>query len=203
MRYEKFYIQKMPTTTAGGQSVEYDLKETVSAFRWWCMSLPFAAGGEVKKLPTNEWPGDDGVEEYCPSDGLPLSSYDIELQFGFRWRGSNGPYGINNRMGEAQAALDTFREYLTGRDGTGVWLMFYSEWNGIGRQKVRLVSISNEPEYIKTQQGEVLVCKVKLKVTDPRTRVFPDWVHNKLSAESRAPIQVAGESENGSEIEQQ
>lgn len=193
----------MPTTTSGGQSVEHELKETVSAFKWWCMSLPFAAGGEVKKLPTNDWPDEDGVEEYCPSDGLPLNAYEMELQFGFRWSGSNGPYGSNGRMGEAQAALDAFREYLTGRDGTGVWLMFYSEWNGIGRQKVRLVSISNEPEYIKTQQGEVLVCKVKLKVADPRTKVVPDWVNHKLVAQSRAEIQVEVESGNGSETEQQ
>ena len=185
MSYEKFYIQKMPTAGANNTTVEYPLKETASAFRWYCMSLPFAAGGEVKKLPSNDWPEFDGVEEYAPSEGLPLSAYEIELQFGFKWHGSNGPYGINNRSGEAQAALDTFREYLTGRDGTGVWMMFYSEWNGIGRQKVRLVNVSNEPEYVKTKQGEILVCKVKLKVTDPRTKVVIDHVHNKLVTVSR------------------
>lgn len=180
MRYDRLYFQKMAIVDGEGNAVTHEVKETISSFQMYPMTMPFAVGGEAKKLPSNDWPDEDGLEEYVPEDGIPLQAYEIELQFGFRFDGATGQYGLYGLFGRAQAAMDAFRKYLTGRDGSGVWLMFFSEHTGVGRQKVRFSSMDPEPEYIKTKQGERLFCKVKLKIDDPVTQIRYDRTNNRL-----------------------
>jgi hypothetical protein len=161
MAYEKIYIQKMGTSTT--------MKETSVDFGLYGMEIPFHLGGEAKELPSNDWPEYDGEEEYVPTGGLPLQAYEIKVRFGFKNDGNTSATGYKT----ARKAMRDFRDYLTGRDAAGgVWMYILDEHTGIGRQKVRFVSMDDEPTYYKGNKGERLFFEVTLKVCDPVTDVI-------------------------------
>lgn len=169
MNFEKVYLQKMDGTDSEGNAVSYPLKETIKDFRMYCYAIPFNIGVDAKDLPSYEWTDGDGTDEYVPAV-IPMKSYDMEMTFAFK----------TNSTGEAAVYAKLLRDYLTGRDGTGASLMIYSTYTGIGRRNVRYLKGDNAPKFYKTKQGERLLYKVTVKVSDPVTDVTYNTADGKL-----------------------
>lgn len=164
----KIYIQKM-SRTVNNVLVTYPLKETVANFSMYPMRISTGMGGEAKELPSNDWPEWDGIEEYVPEEGIPLRSYDMEINFGYRYDGTITTGGI----GHAKAAVRSFIDYLRGADGTGVWMRLYCEHTLTGMNKVRFLSVDmKDDDFYRLKRGERLFFTVKLRVTDPVTRII-------------------------------
>lgn len=133
------------------------VKDSLTDFDIVCTSVPFE-GTEVKELPSNNWLDEDGDDTYIP-DVLPISGYDMEI--GMCYKGA---------LSSCYTKMKAFRDYLTGKDGSGAAMKIYSQYTGIGRQNVYCTSIS-DPEFSKSNIDEVLEFSVTLHVTDPVTDV--------------------------------
>lgn len=159
--YKRILIQK--------QVPSAEVKDTAADFGWWVMDAPFHVGGEMKELPSNDWPDEDGLEVFVPPTGQYSKSYDIEMKFAFRYDAGSADWSSHGR---AKAALNAFRNYLSGRDGSGVMMKVYSEHGDSGRQGVYLLEISDNPTYYCKEQGrERAFIVVKMRVTDPLTDI--------------------------------
>lgn len=145
MAYERLFFQK---TKDGEDAVDTDA-------RWGlrCSSFPYAVGGDAKDLPQNDWGDEDGVEEYYPEEGLPLKSYDIDVELVGKGDGA-----------ELAERVDGFLAYLTGRDGTGCLMDVWSEHTGEVKRRVRFVKMDETPAYTTDSEGLVARIAVTLKV---------------------------------------
>lgn len=159
MSYAKLYIQKKNAATA---------YETVETFGVWAMEVPFRIAGEVKDLSVNDWKDESGDEEYLPAE-LPMKAYDMTIKFGYK-----------GAKGTGRQHLAAFFNYLRGKswilngvthNGDGTELMMYYELSGIGRQGMRLKSISDNAEYVVDDDMEAVMPEVTFKVNDPDTDV--------------------------------
>ena len=73
-------------------------------------------------------------------------------------------------MNSANTKIETFLNYLTGRDGGGASLKVYDSFTGIGRQNVRFKSLAREAELVRdASSGDIIIFQVTFKVNDPVT----------------------------------
>lgn len=167
-RWQNFYIQK------SGQSET--AKESVATWGIFCKSIPFVLFGEVKEPAKREYNDEHGDDEYIGSGGLYLKSYIIEVEFGCK-KMANSTFGT---VTDVQSKVATFLEYLR---SAGLFKL-YSSYTRIGRQNVRLDSISDNAKWVSNGEWktvnntrtfvvteEYLVFKVKFKVNDPKTNI--------------------------------
>lgn len=151
--YFKIYMQK--------ESEGSELKETIADFGLYCMEMPFTLFTSTRKLTEREWPDEDGKDVYIPKR-LDAEAYTIKIKFGYK--------------GEPESAnehIKAFWKYLTGNDGSGVYIKLYNDYNGVGRRHVRLSSFSDSPIYVRDEYGLFLAFDVELNVDDPITDVIP------------------------------
>ena len=133
--------------------------DTLDSWGIVCKDFPFKMYGEAKELPSNDWKDEDGEDEYVPSV-LPIASYEMEVEFAYKGDANS-----------ANVKIRSFLDYLTGRDGGGAEMMVYDTYTMIGRQHVRLVSVSDDVFYRQESDGDVVVFAVTFKVNDPMTDI--------------------------------
>lgn len=130
--------------------------DTVAAYGMYCMENPFIMCKDVKEPTKRTWYDEHGDDEYIPSAGLYMASYENDVKFGFH----GSAFGANEK-------LKLFLEYL--RKGM---LKMYCEFNRIGRQHVRFKSVKQE--LVRDASSEdILVVTVTFKFNDPVTDVAP------------------------------
>lgn len=154
MQYDKVYLQK---ETDGAK-----VKETVSAFDIYCADIPFTIAEKAKSLTTRDWNDEDGTDAYVPPT-LKMDGYDIAVQFCCK-----GDRDSSNKK------IRAFLDYLTGRDGSGVYLKIYDSYTEIGRQHVRFIELDDKAELVRDNDGDILVFSVKFTVDDPVTDIVPE-----------------------------
>ena len=102
-------------------------------------------------------PEEDGDDEYIPDDGLKLEAYKMKIELACKKGGSTDD--VRNNIG-------TFLNHLK----LGLFKL-YSSYTRIGRQNVRLDSISDSAKWKSDENGEYLIFEVTFKVNDPVTDV--------------------------------
>lgn len=165
MAIEKVYIQKEAVIN-GLPSPVYDPSSAPTNSRRWgyifTNSIPFTVFGDTKDLYSNDWYDEHGIEEYADEvHGMYRKYYDMEV----KWIYKGAKYSAN-------AHIKGFLDYLSGRDGLGVWFRIYCTWTRIGRQRVRLVKVDPSMEIVRNGGGDVIVFKTTLRVCDPVTDIL-------------------------------
>ena len=147
MKYYKYYIQK----EADGSPV----KEKAEDFNIYEVDSKFYGGASAKELPKRNWNDEHGDDEFVPSN-LMMESVSHSVKFGYK----GDKYSANK-------ALKDFIDYLS----NGGSMKIYDEYNKIGRQHVRFSSVSDDAELVRSDEGDILIFTVNLKVNDPVTDV--------------------------------
>lgn len=160
MAIEKVYIQK----ELSGSPV-YDPSLAPAGSRTWgyifTNSIPFSMFGDLKDLYSNDWHDEHGLEEYADEvNGIYRKSYDMEV----KWIYKGDKYSAN-------AHIKGFLDYLSGKDGSGVWFKIYCTWTRIGRRRVRLLKVDPTAEVVRNGNGDIITFKTTLRVCDPVTDV--------------------------------
>lgn len=153
--WRNFYLQKMGT---GSNGSAYPVCESVAKWGVWCKDIPFKILDKVKDPAKRTWPDEHGDDEYIPSDGLYLEAYSMKIEFGCKKM--SGVNDVRQKVGE-------FLEYLR---SSGM-MKLYSSHTRIGRQNVRLESVSDSAKWKSNDNEEFLVFEVTLKVNDPKTDI--------------------------------
>lgn len=115
--------------------------------------VPFILFPKVKDLYKQSWHDEDGDDEYLP-ENPSYESYEMKVDFVYN--------------GEANTANDKIRQFLQFLQGG--WLTLYDEYTGIGRQKVRYVSVDDDATLYRRTK-DVVQFSVNFKVNDPATNV--------------------------------
>ena len=144
--WRNFYLQKMGT---GSNGSAYPVCESVAKWGVWCKDIPFKILDKVKDPAKRTWPDEHGDDEYIPSDGLYLEAYSMKIEFGCKKM--SGVNDVRQKVGE-------FLEYLR---SSGM-MKLYSSHTRIGRQNVRLESVSDSAKWKSNDNEEFLVFEVTL-----------------------------------------
>lgn len=153
-KWRNFYLQKM-------EGSNNPVKESVAAWGIYCKNIPFKLFDKVKAPAKRTWNDEHGDDEYIPSDGLYLEAYTMRVEFGCKKVKDSD---------DVREKVGTFVEYLR-KSGH---LKMYSSYTRIGRQSVRLESISDSAKWKSDESGEYLIFEVTLKVNDPVTDITYD-----------------------------
>lgn len=127
-----------------------------------CCKFPFKLDGGSKELASRDWPGEDGDDVYYPKE-LKLKSYELETDLVYV-----GP------LGKVADNILAFRDYLTGKDGLGVEMRIYNSHTGIGRKGCHWLEMG-DMTFNKEFEEEVLQIPLKIKVSDPKTRIIANY----------------------------
>jgi len=165
-RWQSFYLQRMGSNS-------YPVCESVYTWGVWCKDIPFKVYGAVKEPAKRSWNDAHGDDEYVSASGLWLDSYEMEVEFGCKVMtepiGTSSSSEETAHVADVRVAVGNFLEYLR---ASGMMKM-YSTHTRIGRQNVRLVSVSDDAHW-EPDEGdgqEFLVFKVTFKVNDPKTDI--------------------------------
>jgi hypothetical protein len=142
----------------GGHSVY----ESVATWGIWCKSIPFKIMEKVKDPAKRTWYDEHGDEEYIPSDGVYLEAYTMKVEFGCK-----KVYNSTASVADVRQKVGAFLQYLR----TAGMMKMYSSYTRIGRQEVRLESVSDNAKWVSDDNGEFLIFEVTFKVNDPVTDV--------------------------------
>lgn len=153
-KWRNFYLQKMGSGN--------DLKESVAAWGVWCKEIPFKIFDKVKAPAKRTFHDEHGDSEYIPSEGLYLESYTMKIEFGCK------KMTTPNSVTDVRTKVGDFLKYLR----SSGHMMMYSSHTRIGRQYVRLDSVSDNATWKVDDDGnEFLVFEVTLNVADPMTDI--------------------------------
>lgn len=154
MKYYKYYVQKetgKPSTTP-----QATVRELGEDFGFYETESKFYGGNAVKEVAKRDWHDEDGDDEFVPSE-QKYKAFEMEVKFGYK-----------GDQFSANAKLKALQDYLSG--GT---MKVYDSYNRIGRQNVRFEEISDDAELVRdSEDGDILIITVKLKVNDPRTSII-------------------------------
>ena len=129
--------------------------DTITSYGIYCMDIPFRVGSAAKDIHKRSWKDEDGDDEYIPPTGIRMQAYEMTVKFGFK----------GNKF-SANKSISDFANYL--RSGM---FSIYSEYTRIGRQHVRLSGIDENAQLVRSDDGDILVFSVKMKVNDPVTDI--------------------------------
>lgn len=146
------------------------VKDLVAEWSMVCADFPFELYPETKDLPKRDWADQDGEDTFIP-DVLPLKAYDIEAELCY-----------TGKMDTAYTKINSFLNYLIGEDGNGVDLKIYNPHTKIGRKNLYF-SGTSDYEYHSDGNGDVVLFKVKFRVSDPKTEVVPIYNVDKTTIE--------------------
>lgn len=135
------------------------VNDIVADFDIWCSNIPFDIGMDVKEPVVRDWQDEDGEDAYL-GKSLRFSAYDMTV----KWCCKGDKFSAN-------AKIDKFLKYLSGRDGSGLKMRIYCDWTQKGRRHVRLKSVSREAELHRDETGDVVVFSTVLRVEDPVTEI--------------------------------
>lgn len=124
-----------------------------------CKEFPFVLFDGIKSLSSRSWPDENGEDVYFP-DKMLIDAYDIDVSFAYK-----------GDMGTANTKIMDFLKYLTGISDSGTSLKVYDTFTKIGRKGLYVKSVKNDMFVRKQDEGDVLVFKVKFRVTDPTTDI--------------------------------
>jgi len=156
-KWRNFYLQKM-------EGSNNPVKESVAAWGIYCKDIPFKLFDKVKAPAKRTWNDEHGDDEYISSDGLYLEAYTMRVEFGCKKM--DNPTSVT----DVRVKVGDFLKYLR----TSGHLKMYSSHTKIGRQYVRLESISDSAKWKSDESGEYLIFEVTLKVNDPVTDITYD-----------------------------
>ena len=163
-KWNNFYLQRMGVDAYNNP---YPVCESVSTWGIFCKDIPFKIFDKVKEPAKRTWNDQHGDDEYIPSTGLYLESYSMKVEFACKKIGSGNKYD-SAAVNDVRQKVGVFLEYLR----TSGMLKIYSSHTRIGRQNVRLESISEDGTWdIDDEGNEFLIFEVTLKVNDPMTDV--------------------------------
>jgi hypothetical protein len=162
--WQNFFLQRMGTD---GNGDSYPVCESVATWGIFCKDIPFKLFEKVKEPAKRSWPDEDGDDEYIPADGLKLEAYSIKVEFGCKKLDSSNAtkYGTST-ITDVRANVGTFLNHLK----SGLFKL-YSSYTRIGRQNVRLESVSDSAKWKSDENGEFLIFEVTFKVNDPVTDI--------------------------------
>ena len=163
-KWQNFFLQLMGTDEAG---VPYPINESVSKWGIFCKSIPFKIFDKVKEPAKRSWNDEDGDDEYISKDGLRLEAYTMKVEFGCKKiaAGDASKYGTS-AVDDVRNKIGTFLNHLK----LG-YFKLYSSHTRIGRQNVRVESVSDNAKWKSDENGEYLIFEVTFKVNDPVTDV--------------------------------
>lgn len=153
-KWNNFFLQRM-----GGN---YPVCESVNTWGVWCKDIPFKIFDKAKAPAKRSWYDEHGDDEFISTDGLYMEAYTIKVEFGCK-KVSNSMASVN----DVRNKVGTFLKYL---QESGMMKM-YSSYTRIGRQNVRLDSISDNAKWKTEEEGEFLIFDVTFKVNDPVTDI--------------------------------
>jgi len=164
--YNNFYLQRMGTTPL---NAAYPVMDSVENFHVWCKDIPFQVYGKVKEPAKRAWYDEHGDDEYISGSGLFMEAYTMTVELGCRAKDTVEQNVVTSTAKEnVKGYVKTFLDYLR----TAGMMKIYSAHTLIGRQNVRLESVSDKATW---QQGEdgywFLIFEVTFKVNDPVTDV--------------------------------
>lgn len=150
-KWQNFYLQSINGT-------DKTVHESTSQWGVWCKDIPFKIFDKVKAPAKRTWFDEDGDEEYIPSEGLYLEAYTMEVEFGCK---------KTSTITDVRQKVGAFLEYLRASGHMNM----YSSYTRIGRQNVRLESVSDNAKWKSNDNVEYLIFKVVFKVNDPNTDI--------------------------------
>jgi hypothetical protein len=80
-------------------------------------------------------------------------------------------FAYKGDVNTANTSIQSFLDYLTGRDGTGAEMMVYDTYTRIGRQHIRYVGVDEDVFHRQDESGDIVVFSVTFKVNDPVTHI--------------------------------
>lgn len=134
------------------------VKDSLADFGVVCTEEPFIPFAEAKELASRDWSDEDGDDVYVPEQ-IPLAAYDIELEM-----------CCKGNRGTVKGKMNSFRDYLTGRDGTGGEMKVYFGYSGTGRQHVYFKKLDPDV-FSRSNLDESFTFTLTLRVADPVTEV--------------------------------
>ncbi len=162
-KWQNFFLQLMGTDEAG---VPYPVNESVNKFGIFCKDIPFKIFDKVKAPAKRSFYDEDGDEEYISSEGLKLEAYTMKVEFACKKLEGNDSTKFGTSVDDVRAKVGTFLNHLK----QGMFNL-YSSYTRIGRQNVRLESVSDQAVWKSDDNGEYLCFEVTFKVNDPVTDV--------------------------------
>lgn len=161
-QYYKVYMQKEQDGSV--------LKETIADFGMYCMDIPFAVGGTAKALTERSWADENGKDVYVP-EKLMMEAYTMKVKFGYK-----------GDKFSANKAIADLLDYLTGRDGNGVYFLMYCDYTKTGKKHVRFTKLSDDATLVRTDDdGDILIIELELAVDDPVTSVTATYTNNNIT----------------------
>jgi hypothetical protein len=148
---------------------DYPVCESVNKWGIFCKDIPFKMFEKVKDPAKRSWYDEDGDDEFIPKDGLRLEAYTMKVEFACKKMNADK---FKKAVEDVRANIADFLSYL--RQGQ---FKLYSSYTRIGRQNVRLESVSDNAKWRSDEGGEYLIFEVVFKVNDPVT----DVVYNNVS----------------------
>lgn len=163
-KWQNFFLQLMGTDETGAP---YPVNESVNKWGIFCKEIPFKIWEKVKDPAKRSWHDEDGDDEYAPKDGFKLEAYTMKVTFACKKITDTDAekYGIN-AIDDVRNKIGTFLNHLR----LGMFNL-YSSYTRIGRQKVRLDSVSDSSKWKSDENGEYLIFELTFKVNDPVTDV--------------------------------
>lgn len=161
-KWQNFFLQRMGTDE-NGQA--YPVCESVTAFGIFCKDIPFKVMDKVKDPAKRTWNDEHGDDEYIPDGGLYLESYTMKVEFGCKRIDTSEKYSIT--VDDVRNKVTAFIKYLR---ESGM-MNLYSSYTRIGRQNVRLDSVSDSAKWKSDDNTEFLIFEATFKVNDPVTDI--------------------------------
>lgn len=134
------------------------VKDSLSDFGFAISEIPWPSE-ETQDISVRVWPGEHGEDAYIPPSGLKLKAYDLEVEFIYK-----------GEIDTAKSAYTTFRNYLTGIDGSGGELKVYDRYWKRGRKGVYVKKIDSF-EAFRSNLDESVSFKVTFRVNDPVSEI--------------------------------
>lgn len=158
-KWNNFFLQRMGV---GPNNDPYPVCESVSTWGIFCKTIPFKLFDKVKDPAKRSWHDEHGDDEYIPSTGLFLEAYTMKVELACK-KGSDSMASVDN----VRTNIGNFLTYLR---QSGL-LKLYSSHTRIGRQNVRLESVSDNGKWVNEDDAEFLIFEVTFKVNDPVTDI--------------------------------
>lgn len=162
-KWNNFLLQRMGLDNGS----PYPICESVSTWGVFCKSIPFKIMEKTKEPAKRSWNDEHGDDEYIPSGGLMLEAYTMKVEFGCKLLSGRDASTFEIAVSDVRQKVGTFLSYLR----TAGMMKLYSTYTRIGRQNVRLESVSDDAKWKSEGGEEWLVFSVVLKVNDPVTDV--------------------------------
>lgn len=179
MALANVYIRKMGADSEGNARPTYNIREY---FGFVIQELPFESSTDVKDVDTVDYFDEDGSNEWMPTH-LRIKSYEMKVKFISK-----------GTKDELYARYSLLRNYLLGRDNTGVAFMLYDDYHGIGRKDIRLQKLDDDAEYEPLNDGSFVFCiEATFKVNDPITEVIFDSENETIDSEGGTGLIINGE----------